>query len=128
MSAGGLAELLGDIRLNVSGEAVSQIGFRAAGGISRICGLPIRKQIFPGWENPSSDILETEEAQNIFRDAIREIIRENADAMVTGGTAAGSDGADHDRLSGIRCGAGYTDPDRFAEYLMEYLQTATRRL
>ncbi len=123
MSAGGLAELLGDIRLNVSGEAVSQMASGLLDGYQEYAAAHPEAD-FSRLGESFLGYLETEEAQNIFRDAIREIIRENADAMVTGEQL-------QDLMARIMTGYqeyaaehGYTDPDRFAEYLMEYLQTA----
>ena len=122
MSAGGLAELLGDIRLNVSGEAVSQMASGLLEGYQEYAAAHPEAD-FPGWENPSSDIWKQKKRRTFSEMRSRDHPGKRGRDGYRG-TAAGSDGADHDRLSGIRCGARLYRSGSFCGVLMEYLQTA----
>ncbi len=121
-----MEDLLGNLELTVSSEAVSQM----------VSGLLQGYQDYAA-QNPEADFsrlgesfsqyLSSEEAQNIFREAIRQIIEDNADVGISGEQL-------QELITQIMIGYqeyaaenGYTDPDRFDEYLLEYLQTEEAR-
>ena len=122
MSGSDMENLLGNVELNVSSEAVGQMASGLLAGYQDYAAQNPQAD-FSRLGESFMDYLESDEARNILGEAIRDIIQDNADTGFTGEQL-------QDLLARIMTGYrqyaeehGYTDADRFDEYLLEYLQS-----
>ena len=117
-----LKDLMGSINLTVSEEDLRQMISGLLGGYQNYA-----------VENPQADYsrlgeyfldyLGTKEARSVLSENLREMILENGDILIT---ADEIETLFQNVMAGYQSYAaenGYTDPDRFDEYLLEYLQT-----
>ena len=117
-----LKDLMGSINLTVSEEDLRQMISGLLGGYQNYAA-----------ENPQADYsrlgeyfldyLGTKEARSVLSENLREMILENGDILIT---ADEIETLFQNVMAGYQSYAaenGYTDPDRFDEYLLEYLQT-----
>lgn len=116
------ADLAGKLDLNVSTEAVGQLATSLLDGYQDYAASRPEAD-FSRLGESFMGYLESEGAQKIISDNLREIILSNSDTGITGEQMQDLITRIMEGYREYAAANNYTDPDRFDEYLMEYLQT-----
>ena len=117
-----LKDLMGSINLTVSEEDLRQMISGLLGGYQNYAAENPQAD-YPRLGEYFLDYLGTKEARSVLSENLREMILENGDILIT---ADEIETLFQNVMAGYQSYAaenGYTDPDRFDEYLLEYLQT-----
>ena len=120
------ADLAGKLDLNVSTEAVGQLATSLLDGYQDYAASRPEAD-FSRLGESFMGYLESEGAQKIISDNLREIILSNSDTGITGEQMQDLITRIMEGYREYAAANNYTDPDRFDEYLMEYLQTDQAR-